>query len=82
MAYDPQINQVVQAILLMEREQVIHVDRLHRWMVALAETLQKNPQLDTDLKQHPFYDLGPAPSLRPRDELLQTIDALIQRLKD
>jgi hypothetical protein len=74
-------NEVLVAILEMVRDLHLYSCRQHRWIIALADAIEKDPALEEHLKQHQFYDQGPAPSLRSIDAMTQNIDALIQRLK-
>ena len=74
-------NQVLRFVLELQKEQALYAHRQHGWIVALAETVRKNPQLAADLEQHPFYDQGPQPSLRKIDVLISNIDAIIHQLK-
>jgi hypothetical protein len=78
---DHQTNQALCFILEMQKQQALYLDRLHGWIIAIAETLAKQPDLVEHLKQHPFYDQGPLPSLRSTDEMIRNIDALIQQLR-
>jgi hypothetical protein len=74
-------NEVLRSILEMLKQQAIHLNRHYGWLVAVADTLQKDPKLAEHLKQHPFYDQGPAPTLQRNDDAIQNIDALIRQLK-
>jgi hypothetical protein len=69
-------------ILEMMKEQAIYLDRQHRWLVAVADTVNRQPDLSAYLKAHPFYDLGPRPDLDRTNEMLQRIDALIRKLME
>ena len=81
MADDPQVNQVLVAILEILRQQTIYIHRLHGWITALAGALDADAEHGSQLKQQPFYDLGPAPEIQRTDLTLQNIDALIQQLR-
>jgi hypothetical protein len=81
MADDQQTNQVLVTILEMLKRQAIYLHRQHGWITALAGAMAADPELESRLKQQPFYDQGPAPFLQTVDVMIQNIDALIQRLK-
>jgi len=74
-------NQVLRSILEMMREQAIYLHRQHAWIIAVAETIEKHPDLALALKQHPFYDQGHRQDLYKTELLLQRVDALIQQLR-
>jgi hypothetical protein len=79
---EPEAKQVLRSTLEMLKQQAIYTHRLHGWLIAVAETIAKQPDLAPRLKQHPLYDQGPAPYIQTIDTTTQNIDALIQRLKD
>jgi hypothetical protein len=81
MAYDPQVNQVLVAILEMVKQQAIYSHRLHGWVIAVSETIEKQPNLVEQLRAHPFFDQGPRPDLQTTQYTIQNIDALIHQLK-
>ena len=81
MASDPQLNQVLVAILEILKQQSLYLDRQHRWLIALAESMQHEPDLGNALKRHTFYDLGPEPRIQNIDVTIQNIDALMRRLR-
>jgi hypothetical protein len=62
------------------KQQAIFIDRQYAWIVALAETIKSDPELEARLKQHPLYDLGPEPRLRNFAAFEHSIDALIRLL--
>ncbi len=68
------------AILEMMKQQAIYLHRQHGWIIAVAEAVEKHPDLASHLKQHPFYDQGPRQDIDKTLLLLQRVDALIQRL--
>ncbi|MBZ5549168.1 MAG: hypothetical protein LAO22_14630 [Acidobacteriia bacterium] len=74
-------NQVLVSILQMLKEQAIFAHRQQGWITALWETIERDDELQSRLKQHPRYDQGPQPNLQRIDVLTRNIDALIQRLK-
>jgi hypothetical protein len=74
-------NQVLCFILESLRDLHQYTHRQHGWICALADAIAKDPALESQLKQHPFYDQGPAPSLRSIDVMTQNIDAVIQQLR-
>ena len=75
-------NAVLIPILETLKQQAIFLDRQHAWIIALAETLRTDARLETRLRQHPLYDLGLEPRLRPSGETIQKLDALIRQLSD
>lgn len=77
---DQETNQVLLAILNVLREQTVYLHRQHGWLIAVADAVETNTDLDAFLKKHPFYNQSPRPDVRITDEMLRTIDALIQRL--
>ena len=79
---DHQIREVLVSILEMVRQQAIYLHRQHGWLIAVAETLEKHPDLVSHLKQHPSYDLGPRPDIEITQRMLQNIDALIAQLRN
>ncbi len=82
MSDDIQVNQVLVAILEMLRDLHLYSERQHHWIVALRYAIPPSrTDLDAQLKDHPWFDLGPAPSLRNLDAITQRIDELIRQLK-
>ena len=81
MADDLQTNQVLAAILEMLKQQTIYLHRQHGWLIAVADTVESNADLDTFLKKHPFYDQGPRQDAQITDVMIRNIDALIQQLR-
>ena len=79
---DAETKQVLCAILQMMKDQAVYLHRQHGWLIAVADTVETNADLDAFLKKHPFYDLGPRPDVQITNAMIQNIDALIQRLKD
>jgi hypothetical protein len=75
------LNQTLIAMLDLLHEEAIYLHRQHGWIIAVAETVEKHPDLVQHLKQHPFYDQGYRPDAYRIERLLQSIDGLIQRLK-
>jgi hypothetical protein len=80
MRNDPK-NEVLIAVLEVLKEQTIYLHRQHGWLIAVAETVETNPELVAHLKQHPLYDQGPRPDIHITQRLTQKLDALIQQLK-
>ena len=78
---DSEFRDVLCSTLEMMRQQAVLVDRLFGWVIALGAAVRKNPELERTLTQHPFFDQGPAPGLQTTGEMIQNIDALIQRLR-
>jgi hypothetical protein len=78
---DGDIKEYLRGALVLLRAQAIDLDRHHRWICAIAETIATDAELGPLLTQHPLYDLGPAPSLRSIDDILLNIDAMLLRLK-
>ncbi len=75
-----QTNDALVSVLQMLKQQLLFSNRLHGWVIAVAETIEKQPELAIELRQHPTYDQGFAPSLRNIDVTIRNIDALIQQL--
>jgi hypothetical protein len=78
---DPETKQILCSILAMMREQAIYLHRQHGWIIAVAEAVEKHPDLAAHLKQHPFYDQGPRLDIDKTQRLLEKVDALIRQLK-
>lgn len=81
MTDDHQVNEVLLAILEMQKQQAIASSRILGWFLAVSDTLRKSPDFEAQLRQHPYFDLGPEPNVHTIDEMIQNIDALIQQLK-
>ncbi len=79
---DEETKEILRFTLESLKQQAIFLDRQYRWIIALAETMETDAGLESQLKKHPLYDLGPEPRLRNIDVMTQNIDALIQKLKD
>jgi hypothetical protein len=79
---DAELKQVLCSVLEMVKQEALYSHRLHGWVIAVSETIEKHPDLVAQLKVHPFYDQGPRPDIQNTRVLIQNIDALIQRLKD
>ena len=75
-------NEVLRSILEMLKQQALYLRLQHGWLIAVAETIEKHPQLGADLKQHSFYDQGPQSALQRIDVMIGNIDALIRQLKE
>ena len=74
-------KEVLIAILEMMQEQSIYLDRQHRWIVAIADSVDTHPEISVFLRKHPFFDQGRRPDLDRTNEMLQRIDELLQLLK-
>lgn len=81
MAYDPQVNQTLVAILEILKEQGLYSHRLHGWLIAVHEAVEQDDELRAKLRAHPFYDQGPRPDIQKTRVMIQNIDVLIQQLK-
>lgn len=75
-----QNREVLRFMLETLKQQAIFLDRQYAWIVALAETIKSDPELEARLKRHPLYDLGPEPRLRNFAAFEHSIDALIRLL--
>jgi hypothetical protein len=78
---DLETNGALIAILEILKQEAEYLHRQHGWLIAVAETIEKHPEFASRLKEHPFYDPTPRPSLNKITELTQKIDTLIQQLK-
>lgn len=78
---DQDVKENLRSTLELLRAQAIDLDRHHRWICAIAETIATDAKLELQLKSHPLYDLGREPLLRNIDDILPNIDAMLQRLK-
>lgn len=78
---DHEMKQALCSVLEMLKHQVVHLRRQQGWLIALWETVGHDAQLQSQLKQHPLYDQGPAPFLQSTNATIQNIDALIRQLK-
>lgn len=76
------LNQLLVSLVEILREEAIYLHRQHGWIIAVAETIEKHPDLVQHLKQHPFYDQGCRQDSYKIERLLQSTDALIQQLKE
>jgi hypothetical protein len=74
-------NGALIAILEILKQEAEYLHRQHGWLIAVAETIEKHPEFASLLKEHPFYDPTPRPSLNKITVLTQQIDALVQQLK-
>jgi len=75
-----QHREMLRFILETLKQQAIFLDRQYAWIVALAETIKSDPELEVRLKQHPLHDMGPEPRLRNFAAFEHSIDALIRLL--
>ena len=75
-----QHREMLRFILETLKQQATFLDRQYGWIVALAETIKSDSQLEARLKQHPLYNLGPEPRLRNFASFEHSIDALIRLL--
>jgi hypothetical protein len=78
---DRETNGTLIAILEILKQEAEYLHRQHGWLIAVAETIEKHPEFASLLKEHPFYDSTPRPSLQKIAVLTQKIDTLIQQLK-
>lgn len=76
-----QTGDVLCSILDMMKQQALYSHRLHGWVIAVSETIEKQPALVEQLRAHPFFDQGPRPDIQTTEHTIQNIDALIRRLK-
>jgi len=79
---DAETKQVLCSILEMLKDQAIYLHRQHGWLMAVADTVETNADLDAFLKKHPFYRQAPRRDEQRTNEMIQKVDALIQLLKD
>jgi hypothetical protein len=77
---DQQTTDVLSAILEMMKQQAIYLHRLHGWLIAVADTVETNSELDAFLKKHPFYNLGPRPDVQITQSTIESIAELVQKL--
>jgi len=78
---DEQTTQVLCEVLEMMKQQAVYLNRQHRWILALGDTIALKTDLEEFLREHPFYGLGPRPDLQITQSMIENIDALIRRLK-
>ena len=78
---DRETNGALIAILEILKQEAVYLQHQHAWLIAVAETIEQNPEFASLLKQHPFYDSTPRPSFQKVAGLTQKIDELIQQLK-
>jgi hypothetical protein len=76
-----EMKETFRVILEMLKQQAIYAHRQHGWLIALAETLETNPALESELKKHPFYDQGPERRIQSIDVLTGNIDLLLQQFQ-
>ena len=74
-------NDVLCSILGMMRQQAEYLDRQHGWLVAVSETIEKHPDLSTELKKHPFHNQGPREDRQITTTMISNIDALLRQLR-
>ena len=78
---DLETNDVLCSILGMMRQQAEYLDRQHGWLVAVSETIEKHPDLDAELKKHPFHNQGPREDRQITNTMISNIDALLRQLR-
>ena len=78
---DRDTNEILCAVLDLLKRQAIYLERQQGWISALYSAIESEPSLAQRLREHPFYDQGPAPSLRSSAETIQIIDSIVQKLK-
>lgn len=78
---DSEIRGLLCAMLEMMKRQAIESQRLTGWVIAIAETLEKHPEIAAELRQHPTFDQGQLPWNQTLDSTIQHIDALILKLR-
>ena len=78
---DTDAKQVLVAILEMQKQQWAYLHRIHGWVISVAETIERQPELADELRRHPTYDQGPLPWLQTSGDAIRHIDALIQQLR-
>jgi hypothetical protein len=66
----------------MMRQQAVYLHRQHGWLIAVAEAVEKHPDLVSHLKEHPFYDQGPRQDVQITRNFVESIDALIAQLRN
>jgi len=75
-----QTKEVLRSILLMMKDQAVYLHRQHGWLIAVADTVETNSDLDAFLKKHPFYEQGPRPDIQKTQTMIENIDALLRQL--
>lgn len=78
---DTEIKGTLRAVLEFLKLDVEYIHQQQGWIIAVAETIEKDPNLAAHLKRHPFYSPGPSPVLQNRFALIQRIDQLIEKLR-
>jgi hypothetical protein len=76
-----EIKETFRFILELLKQQALYVHRQHGWLIALAETIERDPALVSELKNHPFYDQGPEWRIQSIDVLLQNIEIVLQQVQ-
>jgi len=79
---DAETKHILRFILEALKQQAQYLHRQHGWLIAVAESLKANPEMDSALRQHPFYDQGPQPLIPRTDAMIRNIDLLIENLKN
>ena len=78
---DLPMQEVMISILQILRQQTNYLHRQHGWLIAVAETVEKHPEFEQSLRQHPFFYQGPREDAQITQSLLQSIDGLIALLQ-
>jgi hypothetical protein len=78
---DFKTTEVLCSILGMMRQQAEYLDRQHGWLVAVSETIEKHPDLGTELTKHPFHNQGPREDRQITITMISNIDALLRQLR-
>jgi len=78
---DVEMKEILRSILEMLKQQTLFLDRQQGWLIALADTIGKNPAAAESLKAHSFYRPNPQIAIDNIDVMLRKADALIQQLK-
>jgi hypothetical protein len=73
---------VLIAVLGIQKDQALYLQRLHGWIIAACETIEKHPALRDELQQHPTWNQGPFPYFQTSEQTIPHIDALIRRLSE
>ena len=79
---DLPMRQLLISILEAQKQQAILSARLLGWFLALSDTLRQDGEFEKQLKLHPFFDQGPAPSVHTTGAMIRHIDELISQLKN
>jgi hypothetical protein len=76
------VKEYLRVILELLKQQALRLDRQHRWLCSLNDTIASDGELGELLKEHSSCNPAHDPSIQTTDTMLLNIDLALQKLRD